>query len=831
MIRRQTSHRANANSFFNQLIIQSKTMKSLLLCSNTLTPALLKKHINLSPAFRWLGCIALILYFQFASAQQQTGSIHGTVKTSDGKPAESVTISLKETHTGTTANDVGDFHLNHIKPGSYILVTSFIGLASQTQQVEVKAGETTQVNLVLTESSQQLNEVQIKETKANKFAAKKSDYVAKIPLDNLENPQVYSTVSKELIQEQMVTDLNGALKNVPGVTLLLQDDGSGGDFASRGFVTDSYLRNGMAAYMQSTVDPANLEKIEVLKGPSATLFGSSYTSYGGLFNRVTKKPFDTFKGEVAYTAGGFGLSRLTLDLNTPVNTDKTALFRINVADEHDGTFKDAGFSDHVFVAPSFSYKVNDRLSILVDAEIYSENGTVPFRFFPEVGFKVTTPQQLHFDYDRSFTNNDITASRPTTSVYSTINYKISDQWKSQTNVSYTNTANNGNFSWASVLPGDTKVVRYQNPGPDMTTDYEVQENVIGDFKTGSIRHRLIVGLDLLSYTEKSSFGYLAFDTVSISGPDPEYGALNANSLNAKLAGVPYSSDKNTQDDYAAYASDVINLTDKFIAMLSLRVDRFDNRGDDNYIADTTTGKYAQTALSPKLGLVYQLVKDKVSLFGNYMNGFQNQNGSDHDHNPFKPQEANQLEGGVKLSLLDGKITSTISYYDIKVNNVLRTDPDFPQFEIQNGTQYSKGIEGEVIANPFAGFNIVAGYAHNDSKYENIDPTLDGYRPVSAGPADVANLWLSYAITKGDAKGLGFGFGGNYACKNNIINESDGVFTLPAYTVLNTTAFYDQPKYRIGLKVDNLTKKEYWVGYDTIIPQMPRRLSATLTVKF
>jgi iron complex outermembrane receptor protein len=784
---------------------------------------------NITSSF-FLLTIILLSYIS-VNAQQQSGIIKGTAKTADGKPAEAVTISITETNAGTTVNREGNFHFNHVQPGNYTLKASFIGLTPQTKQIAVKAGETVIVDFVLTENSNQLNEVLIKDSKDNKFATPKSDLVAKIPLNNLENPQVYSTVDKELLQEQMVTDLNGAMKNVPGVTLLLQDDGSGGDFASRGFVTDSYLRNGMTAYSQSTVDPANLERIEVLKGPSATLFGSNFTSYGGLINRITKKPFDTFKGEVSYTAGGFGLSRLTADINTPLNADKTALFRVNIADEHDGTFKDAGFSDHVFIAPSLSYKINDRLSVLIDAEIYTQNGTVPFRFFPETGFTVTNPKELHFDYDRSFTNNDITASRPTTSIFSQVNYNLSSQWKSQTNVSYTNTANNGNFSWASVLPGDTKVVRYQDPGPDMSTDYEIQENIVGDFKTGKIRHRLIAGLDILSYQEKSSFGFLAFDTVSISGPDPEYAKLNVNSLNAKLAGVTYSNDKNSQYDYAAYASDVINLTDKLIAMLSVRVDRFDNRGDYNYVADTLTGKFSQTAVSPKFGLVYQLVKDKVSLFGNYMNGFQNENGNDHNHNPFKPEQANQLEGGVKLSLLDGKITSTISYYDIKVNNILRTDPDFPNFSIQNGTQYSKGIEGEIVANPFTGFNIVAGYAHNDSKYENIDATLNGYRPVSAGPADVANIWLSYLITHGDARGLGFGFGGNYACKNNIIDEVDGIFTLPSYVVLNATAFYDQPKYRIGLKVDNLTNKQYWIGYDTIIPQMPLRVSGTLALKF
>jgi iron complex outermembrane receptor protein len=803
-------------------------MKSLVLCRFTFTQFKLYQKPN--TFVKWTAFLILLLAVQLTHAQQ-AASIKGTVKTSDGKPASSVTITLKETGRATTVDQDGKFTLNRIKPGNYTLVASFIGFTPQIKQVEVKSHETVTVDLMLSESSQQLSEVVVSGSRANKFTNLKTDYVARVPLTNLENPQVYSTVTSALMQEQMVTDLGGALKNVPGVTPLLQGDGSGGDFASRGFVTDAYLRNGMTAYMSSAVDPANLERIEAIKGPSATLFGSSFTSYGGLFNRVTKKPLDTVRGEISYTAGGFGLSRLTADYNTPVNTDKTALFRINVADEHDGSFMDAGFSDRLFIAPSFSYQINDRLSVLVDAEIYSQKGTPAFRFFPEVGFNVTTPKQLNFDYTRSFTNNDVTAESPTTNVYAQVNYKISNSWHSQTNISYTNTAYSGIFQWSCVLPGDATVERDIDDENDHTNIFELQQNFIGDFKTGSIRHRLVAGLDLLGYNDNGAYGYMAFDTTRVNGSDPEYSRLTGKSLNAALANVPYSHDINKQYDYAAYASDVINLTDKFIAMLSVRVDRFDNQGDQDIVADTLTGKYVQTTVSPKFGLVYQIVKDKVSLFGNYMNGFTNENGSDHNHNPFKPEQANQLEGGVKLNLLDGKFTSTISYYDIKVNDVLRTDPNFPLFEIQDGTQYSKGLEAEVISNPFPGFNIVAGYAHNDSKYENIDPTLNGYRPESAGPADVANLWLSYFITHGGAKGLGLGFGGNYAGKNNIVNESDGVFTLPAYTVLNATAFYDQPKYRIGIKVDNITNKEYWVGWDTIIPQMPRRFSASLTLKF
>ena len=313
-------------------------MKSLSLCRFTFTSKKSTVKFPLS---------LLLLLLSVSAFAQQTGTVRGKVETSDGKPAPSVTIFLKEANRGTIVDEDGNYRFNRIKPGNYTLLATLIGFKPQLQQITVKAAETLTVNFTLAESSSQLSEVVVSGNKPNKFTNQKTDYVAKMPLNDLENPQVYNTVTKELIQEQMVTDLNGALKNVTGVTLLLQGDGSGGDFASRGFVTDSYLRNGMNAYMNSQVDPANIERIEAIKGPSATLFGSSFTSFGGLFNRITKKPLDSLRGEISYTGGGFGLSRFTADINAPVNADRTALFRLNIADQHENSFMDAGFSHHL----------------------------------------------------------------------------------------------------------------------------------------------------------------------------------------------------------------------------------------------------------------------------------------------------------------------------------------------------------------------------------------------------------------------------------------------------------------------------------------------------
>ncbi len=117
----------------------------------------------------------------------------------------------------------------------------------------------------------------------------------------------------------------------------------------------------------------------------------------------------------------------------------------------------------------------------------------------------------------------------------------------------------------------------------------------------------------------------------------------------------------------------------------------------------------------------------------------------------------------------GKLSGSLSYYDIKVSDVTRADvPSRPTYTVQNGTQYSKGIEADITAMPTPGFHIVAGYAYNDSKLEKSSPALDGFRPISAGPEHLANLWLSYHILSGKLKGLGAGIGGNYASDNKVI---------------------------------------------------------------
>jgi iron complex outermembrane recepter protein len=773
-----------------------------------------------------------IISFSFAQQEQQaTGSIKGIVKTSDGKPASLVNIVLKGAGKAAIVNEQGNYQIIRIPPGTYILLISHIGLATQSREITIKAGETQTVDITLNADNQSLQEVTIT-AGYNKFAKKETGDVAKMPLKNLDNPQVYNVVPKELLQDQVIVSYNDVLKNVTGVSQALVNGSN--SFNLRGFFTTSYLRNGLQDSKGNSIDVANIERIEVLKGPSATLFGSSLTSFGGLLNRVTKKPFDSFKGELSFTTGGFGLNRVTADFNTPLNKEKGLFLRTNIAYDDEGSFQDAGFTKRWLIAPSLLYQVNDRMSILLDAEIYAQKANDFNRLFPQTSFTKTNPRDLGINWKRSYSNNDLYETQPAVSLFGQVNYKLSDHWTSQTAFSHTNSTVEGNYSWNSIL-GDTVVSR--NPSYEHTSNNytELQQNFNGDFAIGSLRNRVVIGLDYFTSTSTSSTATIyGFDQVSIKGHDPRYGEMTRPALEKALADIPYAMSSTGQNTYSVYVSDVLNITGNLMAMASLRVDHFVNNGNYNVTLDTTTGKYNQTALSPKMGLVYQIVKDKFSIFGNYMNGFSNNapiRQPDGSFSSFKPSQANQWEAGVKLDLFNGRLNSTLSYYHIKVSDLVHNSLESGQgqFQVQDGGQLSKGFEAELIANPFSGFNLIAGYAYNDIYTINTNPDVDGLRQWT-GPSQTANLWLSYHFVSKSLKGLGLGFGGNYNGKAYIQqSRSGGEFYIPSYTVLNASVSYDKPVYRISLKMDNVTNEVYWGSY--VSQMMPRRFSTTVAFKF
>lgn len=771
------------------------------------------------------------------------GTIKGTITTSDNKPAPSVIVLLKGTKKGTISDENGQYTIRNVAPGNYTIEVSLIGYETVSQPVTVEKEKTVTVNLQLDVSEQKLNEVVITAAR-NKYQQPNSQYIARLPIADIENPQVYNTISSGVMRDQVVTNFDDALKNAPGIDKLWSSTGRGGDgagyFALRGFAVQPTMKNGLAGITNGGLDVAGIERIEVIKGPSGTLFGSSLVSYGGLINVVTKRPYDHFGGSVSYTGGSYGLNRFTLDVNTPLDKDGKILFRVVGAYHDENSFQDAGFAKNRYIAPSLTYKVNDRLSFLVNAEFYQTERTNPTMIFFDRSTTLFAKNldELGYNPKNSFTSNDLSIKNPTSNVQAQMLYQLSDSWTSQTVVSRSTAKTQGYYSYlyegTQYLPGFPDVkstfARYISNQDAYTNTTDIQQNFTGDFYLGKFRNRVVVGLDYFeSDANGSNSNYVQNGEVRMDGFDN--GVLTKAHMDELLKNDSLNISNANQKIYSAYISDVFNILPSLSAMASVRVDRFENGGT----TVSESSKYGQTAVSPKFGIVYQPIINTLSVFANYMNGFTNaapRMNKDNVMQSFDPEQANQLEGGIKVNLLGGLLSGSLSYYDIKVKNIILSTG--PQEYTQGGTRYSKGIEAAVTASPAPGLNILAGYSYNDSKITKAEGTSDylDRRPEEAGPQNLANLWATYKLTSGKLKGFGIGFGGNYASENKILNRvTTGVFTLPSYTVINASLFYNSPKFDVTFKLDNITNEVYYKGWSTLEPQMPRRFVGNVAFKF
>ena len=807
-----------------------------------------------------LFCILFFLTFtSIPSFAQQFSTISGTVTTSDGKPAAYISVGLKGKGLGNVTNEKGIFEIQRVKPGSYTVRVSAVGIQNIEKPVLIAPGEHKTVDFVINQNSNQLNEVNINQG-VNKYIAKKSEFISKMPLNNLENPQVYTTITKETMADQLVFSVDDAARNATGVQKMWESTSRGGDggayYASRGFIVQAKLRNGIAGNITGRNDAANLENVEFIKGPSATLFGSTLTSYGGLINRITKKPFEGMGGAVSFSTGSYDFNRVSTDFNFPVDKDNHIYARLNTSYNYKGSFQENVYDKGFFIAPSLSYKVNDKLDFLFDAEIANGTSTLkPFVFFyfpvKDLGFD--RADQSGIAYDKSFTADAMKQKYNSSNFFGQANYKFNDNWSSHTSFSSNYSFSNGRGTYLFLVPNNYPPLGNPTAAPgadlisraDQSTDnskvftYEVQQNFNGTFHLGSVKNRMVIGLDYLRQNSDQLFYSIdTFDLTNKDGSGANYNNFTEHNLAAFYAALPsvpkypYNFKTNT---YSAYVSDVINVTDRLIALAALRVDRFDNKGNSDRAGSAPKGAYKQTVFSPKFGLVFQPIKDQLSLFANYQNGFNNLNGIDYQGNAFKPEQANQIEGGVKTNIFNGKLTGAVSYYYIKVKDIVRGyngDPSNPNAQIQDGNKISKGIEAEVIANPVDGLNIIAGFAYNDNHLENASPDVEGRRDAYSAAPYSANLWISYKFNAGSLKGFGLGAGGNYASDNKIVNSvSQGVFILPAYEVFNASVFYDHSRFRIGVKADNFTNQKYWTGYSTMNPQDLRTFTGSVTYKF
>ncbi|MBW4477600.1 MAG: TonB-dependent siderophore receptor [Tolypothrix brevis GSE-NOS-MK-07-07A] len=636
-------------------------------------------------------------------------------------------------------------------------------------------------------------------------------------------PQSIQVVPQEVLRDQNVNSLDEALRNVTGVTSEFgAETFQGALYNIRGFTTLSrsgggFLRNGLREGGDILQDfSPNVERVEALLGPASVLYGNA--NPGGTINVVTKQPLRDPFYAIDATVGNFDFYQGAIDLSGPLNDSKTVLYRLNVGYQDRGSFVDFLNTNIFTISPVVSVELGERTRLTVEGE-YTKRSAVAYQGLPSVGTVRPNPNG-EIPRNRFLGEPDGTINNTITRAGYRLEHQFSDNWSLQNSFSARIQRNRpGNDFYIIAEDGladDNRTLNRQAITNDVDyDDYDLATYLTGKFSTGSIRHQLLVGIDLSS-------SFLRFERSStipttIDVFNPVYRRVTGSSINA------FDGDQLTRT-LGIYVQDQVTLTENLKLLLGGRFDLFEQ--DFRFRSDTTS--QSGDAFSPRIGIVYQPIKP-ISLYASYSRSFFPNRGTTFEGDPFQPDRGTQYEVGVKADLND-RLSATLALYDLTRSNVLTADPDNSGFSIQTGEQRSRGIELSVAGKILPGWNIIAGYAYTNAQVTEDNSIPVGNRLVNV-PENSFNLWTSYEIQQGSLQGFGLGLGLFYGGERQ--GDFNNSFQIPSYLRTDAAIFYNRDRFRAAINVRNLFNVDYIEGgsFDNLFPGAPLTVQGTISWRF
>ena len=616
-------------------------------------------------------------------------------------------------------------------------------------------------------------------------------------------PQSIQVIPQEVIEEQQAIRLEEVVTQTSGVTFFGNQDGRSTDFAIRGFNGAPSLRDGFRLYtgfFQGIPEVANLERIEILKGPASVLYGEIQP--GGLINLVSKQPLSEPFYDVQLQLGNRSLVRTPIDFSGTLTADGSLSYRLNALYRHEDSFRNYDESfDRFFVAPTLAWQISDRTDLTFNLEYIKDDNPADF------GTVILDGEPADIPPERITNNPDDTIENEFLNTGYTFEHRFSENWKLRNAFRYL--VNDYNYGGDNedilALPFEidnetgilTRVFADQEREED---NYYLYTNVEGNFATGSIKHNVLFGVDLgrTEAKQKTVFNPGPSSSAPLDIFDPDYDAIPEPDDDIDSIGL-FNDDEITTDRLGIYIQDKIDLFDNIILLAGLRYDTVDQTQQDN-LSDTEQSQN-NDAFTPRVGIVYQPI-ETVSLYASYSQSF-NPNTLDTtaEGDFLEPEEGEGFEVGVKGEIIPNRLAATLAYFDITKQNVATADPNVPFSSIATGEQQSQGIELDLTGEILPGWNIITSYAYIDAEVsEDNDPEIVGSR-LPGIPEHSASLWTTYEIQKGSLEGLGFGIGFNF------VGEREGglpnSFEVDSYFLTNAALFYSRENWQVRLNFDNL----------------------------
>ena len=635
-------------------------------------------------------------------------------------------------------------------------------------------------------------------------------------------PQSIQVVPRQSWQDQGAVNTIDALRSV-GVIQGFNSPTNGDVFTIRGFQTSNLLRNGLKDYTSGAISGqtqlANIERLEVLRGPASVLYGQG--NPGGTINFVTKQPLSEPYFATSMTFGSYSFYQPTLDISGPLNSDKTLLYRLNASYISTESFIDFFYNQRYLIAPVLSWQISKNTKLTFESE-FRDQQQYPRTGLPAVGTVLPNPNG---EIPLSLNTSDEDARNNRRSILLGYNFEhhFSDNWSLVNafhvrSIRYrTDSANSG-----SLLPDGRTLNRTQQNyigAPAADEEYALDNHVVGKFKTGSLQHELVAGFDL--YRDISQFDQTMRAIGTIDVFNPVYGQPVGRLLSR-------INQKTKNDQLGFYVQDIVTLTNNLNLVLGGRGDFVDNKVT-NFLNTSTNQSQSDFAFSPRVGLVYKPIQP-VSLYASYSQSFSQNPGATFGGSLFQPSTGTQYEVGVKADFLSGRLSSTLALYELTLSNVLTPDPNRPTtFNIQTGEQRSRGIELNVTGEILPGWNVIASYAYTDGEVTK-DERYIGNRLVNV-PENSASLWTTYTFAKGNLQGLGFGLGLFYVGERQ--GDLTNSFSVPSYLRTDAAVYYQKGHLGIALNLKNLFNVEYFTPrtINLVYPEDPFIVQGTVSWKF
>ena len=631
-------------------------------------------------------------------------------------------------------------------------------------------------------------------------------------------PQSISVIPVSVLNDLGSISVERALDFAGGVS---KQNNFGGltlyEYSVRGFTTSEFYKDGFSANRgyPSTPDVASIERIEVLKGPAASLYGRG--DPGGTVNIVTKKPRPEAFATLHTSAGSWDRYRTALDVNTPLDEDGNVLSRVNLAVEDGQSFRDHVDRERVFVAPSFSWQLNPDTTLLVESEFVRHRSTF------DRG--IVAPNNVWSGVSRSTflgEPNDGDIDNHNNLLQAALEHHLNDAWKLRLASHYKQGKLWGFASEARALNADGHTVnrRYRerdNDWHDSITQLELR----GLFDTGPWQHELLIGSEYENYRKNERVTTIAGSPYAVDIDQPVYGQ-------PKPGGARSGTDFFEHvESRALNLQDQILFTDTLRGMLGARLERFEQGIDDH--TRNTTNRQQHDALTQRAGLLYQLTPE-IGLFANASTSFKPNNGLDAAGRSFDPEEGVGYEIGIKSDLFDDRLSSTLAAFHIEKKNVLALDPGTDTSRAM-GKARSQGFDLQVAGQVTDAVRVIGAFAYIDAEVTEGDKVIPTGSRILGVAKHSGSLLGVYAFQDGRLRGSDLGAAFTYVGDRS--GEAGSDFELPAYHTVDLLAHYKaSDNVTVGLNLNNVFDEKYFErSYSNywVNPGEPRNFTVSLTL--